>query len=89
MARVAFVRAKFSSDSSSGMADARPEVRVRTTDCVRLGKVNSVPRAAAAVEKLVTPGVSVKFIFSSRSLRSCSPIADHIDKSPECSRATS
>ena len=45
--------------------------------------------AAAAAAKDGTPGVTVKAMPSSRRRRNCSPIADHTERSPECSRATS
>ena len=51
------VAAKFSSVSPSGMAEARPEVRVNTSDCATPGSVSSFPKAAAAAAKAGTPGV--------------------------------
>jgi len=45
--------------SLSGIAEARPEVRVSTTDCATSGKVNSLASAAAAAAKAGTPGVIV------------------------------
>ena len=45
--------------SRSGIAEARPDVRVSTTDCATPGRVSSLPRAAAAAAKAGTPGVSV------------------------------
>ena len=57
MARVAPVAAKFDSVSRSGIADARPLVRVRTSDCATPGNVSSCPSAAAAAAKEGTPGV--------------------------------
>ena len=83
------MRAKFSSVSVSGIAEARPGVLVSTTDWASPGKVSSAPRAAAAAAKLGTPGVIVTGICSARRRRSCSPIADQTDRSPECRRATS
>ena len=71
------------------MVEARPGVRVSTTDCARPGRVSSACSAAAAAAKLGTPGVTSKGMFSARSRRICSPIADQTDRSPECSRATS
>ena len=59
MASVAPVAAKASSVSPDGIAEARPEVRVSTTDCASSGKVSSWPRAAAAAAKDGTPGVIV------------------------------
>ena len=45
--------------SAGGIADARPEVRVSTTDCATSGRVSSWPSAAAAAAKEGTPGVTV------------------------------
>ena len=59
MASVALVWAKVASRSVSGMAEARPEVRVSTSDCPISGTVSSRPRAAAAAAKAGTPGVIV------------------------------
>ncbi len=42
-----------------GMAEARPEVRVSTSDCATSGRVSSWPSAAAAAAKDGTPGVTV------------------------------
>ncbi|MNL87742.1 hypothetical protein D3C87_2170570 [compost metagenome] len=58
MASVAPVAAKRASASPSGMAEARPEVRVSTTDCATPGSVSSAPSAAAAAAKEGTPGVT-------------------------------
>ncbi len=44
--------------SPSGIGEARPAVRVRTTDCARPGSVSSAPSAAAAAAKEGTPGVT-------------------------------
>ena len=59
MASVAPVAANASSFSAGGIADARPEVRVSTTDCATSGRVSSWPSAAAAAAKDGTPGVTV------------------------------
>ena len=59
MASVAPVAAKASSFSAGGIAEARPEVRVSTTDCATSGRVSSWPSAAAAAAKDGTPGVTV------------------------------
>ena len=59
MASVAPVAANASSVSAGGIAEARPEVRVSTTDCATSGKVSSWPSAAAAAAKDGTPGVTV------------------------------
>ena len=56
MHSVAPVRPKFSSVSPSGIADARPETRVRITDCPTVGTVSSWPSAAATAENDATPG---------------------------------
>ena len=77
------VAAKFSSVSPSGMADARPEVRVNTSDCATPGSVSSFPKAAAAAAKAGTPGVMSYSMSNSRKRRSCSPMADQTDRSPE------
>jgi hypothetical protein len=45
--------------SRSGMEEARPEMRVSTSDCATSGMVSSCPSAAAAAAKDGTPGVSV------------------------------
>ena len=89
MASVAPVAAKLASVSPSGIEEARPGVRVSTTDCASPGKVSSVPSDAAAAAKAGTPGVTETAMPSARSRRICSPMADHTDRSPECSRATS
>ena len=52
------MRAKFSNVSPSGIEEARPEVRVRITDCATPGNVSSAPRTAAAAAKDGTPGVT-------------------------------
>ena len=57
IASVAPVRAKLARVSPSGMALARPGVRVSTTDCATPGSVSSWPRVAAAAAKAGTPGV--------------------------------
>jgi hypothetical protein len=57
MASVAPEAAKVASFSLSGMAEARPEVRVSTSDCATPGSVNSRLSAAAAAAKAGTPGV--------------------------------
>jgi len=59
MASVAPVAAKPSSVSPTGMALARPEMRVSTRDCATRGTVSSCPSAAAAAAKDGTPGVTV------------------------------
>ena len=59
MARVARVAAKPESVSVAGIAEARPGVRVKTTDCATSGNVNSFASAAAAAAKAGTPGVTV------------------------------
>ena len=59
MASVAPVAAKAASRSPSGMALARPGMRVSTTLCATSGTVSSQPSAAAAAAKAGTPGVSV------------------------------
>ena len=56
---VAPVAAKAGSVSRGGMAEARPLVRVSTSDCATSGKVSSRLSAAAAAAKAGTPGVSV------------------------------
>ena len=43
----------------SGIAEARPDMRVSTTLCATSGTVSSRPSAAAAAAKAGTPGVSV------------------------------
>ena len=58
IARVAPVLANASSVSASGIEEARPEVRVSTTDCTMEGTVSSTPSAAALAAKLGTPGVT-------------------------------
>jgi hypothetical protein len=58
-ASVAPVAAKAASVSRSGMALARPEVRVRTTDWATPGTVSSRRSRAAAAAKDGTPGVTV------------------------------
>ena len=58
IAKVAPVAAKAASFSFSGIAEARPEVRVSTRDCATSGKVNSRCKAAAAAAKDGTPGVT-------------------------------
>ena len=45
--------------SHEGMGDARPDVRVSTTDWARPGSVSSAPSAAAAAANEGTPGVTV------------------------------
>ena len=89
MASVARVAAKASSVSVGGMAEARPEVRVSTSDCATSGRVSSWPSAAAAAAKDGTPGVMVYGMPRPRRRRSCSPMALQTERSPECSRATS
>lgn len=59
MASVAPVAANAASVSRSGIAEARPEVRVSTSDCETSGKVSSRFRAAAAAANAGTPGVTV------------------------------
>ena len=59
MASVAPVAAKAASVSAGGIAEARPGVRVSTTDWATSGSVNSRRRAAAAAAKAGTPGVTV------------------------------
>ena len=58
-ASVAPVAAKAASASLSGMREARPGTRVRTTLCVTSGTVSSRCSTAAAAAKAGTPGVSV------------------------------
>jgi hypothetical protein len=53
------VDAKAASVSPSGMALARPDVRVKTTDWASPGSVSSACNAAAAAENAGTPGVTV------------------------------
>ena len=48
----------FDIDLAQWPALARPEVRVRTTDCARPGRVSSAPRAAAAAATEGRPGVT-------------------------------
>ena len=48
MASTAWVAAKLASDSVLGMAEARPEVRVSTTDWLRPGSVSSASSVAEA-----------------------------------------
>ncbi len=45
--------------SFGGIDEARPEVRVSTSDWATSGRVSSRFRAAAAAAKLGTPGVTV------------------------------
>ncbi len=59
MASTAPVAAKAARFSPSGMAVARPEVRVSTTDWHRPGRVSSAPSVAAAAANEGTPGVTV------------------------------
>ena len=59
MASVAPVAAKAARFSLAGMAEARPDVRVSTTDCASPGSVSSRCSAAAAAAKAGTPGVIV------------------------------
>ena len=59
IASVAPVAAKFCSVSRSGIGEARPEVRVSTSDWARPGSVSSRFSAAAAAAKAGTPGVTV------------------------------
>ena len=89
MASVAPVAAKLVSVSPSGMEEARPGVRVSTTDCASPGKVSSAPSEAAAAAKEGTPGVTETGMPTARNRRICSPMADQTERSPECSRATS
>ena len=58
IASVAPVAAKAASVSLSGMAEARPLVRVSTSDCATSGKVSSRCSAAALAAKAGTPGVT-------------------------------
>ncbi len=58
-ASVAPVAANAASVSFSGIAEARPGVRVSTSDCATSGSVSSRPSAAAAAAKAGTPGVIV------------------------------
>ena len=83
MTRVAPILAILSKLSSEGIFVALPAVLVNITVWVTSGRVNSFSSTADAAEKLGTPGVIEKLILSSLSLLICSPIADHIDKSPE------
>ncbi len=53
------VAAKAASVSRSGIGEARPEVRVSTSDWATPGSVNSRFSAAAAAAKAGTPGVIV------------------------------
>ena len=53
---VAWCSAKRAIDSRSGTADARPDTRVRMTDCDTAGRVSSLPRTAAAAVNDDTPG---------------------------------
>jgi hypothetical protein len=59
MASVVRAAAKFSSVSLSGMLEARPWVRVRTTLWPTSGRVSSWPSVAAQAAKAGTPGVMV------------------------------
>ena len=69
MASVAPVLAKRAKVSASGMGDARPLVRVSTTDWPMPGKVSSQPSAAAAAANEGTPGVTVNAMPASRKAR--------------------
>ncbi len=59
MASVARVAANADRLSVSGIDEARPGVRVSTTDCATSGNVSSLASAAAAAAKAGTPGVTV------------------------------
>ena len=59
MTSVAPVAAKAESVSPSGIAEARPGIRVSTTLCAISGTVSSRPSTAAAAAKAGTPGVRV------------------------------
>ena len=71
---VAPVRAKAAACSPAGMG-VRPGVRVRTTLWAVSGPVSSQPRAAAAANTLLTPGVMRTVMPRSASARICSSMA--------------